>query len=258
MNGGAGVHRDGAPTGIAGLALASVGAVGVAAALTGAFWAALMRQGRSAARQIEAAAIAATQADGTLPSGAELAEHAVPPRADGIYLPDGTYLRGRDVPHHEVRPNRADAVRSGAGARDAGRLVVARLWMRDRRRSPWGGPGRGAAAALQRPVALRSLGVVGSGAADLVAQVDAVTADPADPVDLAVVISGANDITDRIPPWQSAASPGRPRWTRCGPPASRWWSGHVPTSVCLPRYRSRCGPSWEPGRGSLPRCKPAR
>ena len=92
MNGGAGVHRDGAPTGIAGLALASVGAVGVAAALTGAFWAALMRQGRSAARQIEAAAIAATRADGTLPSGAELAKHAVPPRADGVYLPDGTYL----------------------------------------------------------------------------------------------------------------------------------------------------------------------
>lgn len=205
MNGGAGVHRDGAPTGIAGLALASVGAVGVAAALTGAFWAALMRQGRSAARQIEAAALAAARADGTLPPGAEEAVDAVPPRADGVYFPDGTYSSDATSLTHEIQPT---------GPRPSGRVPVLAM-LGDSASLGYGCatadevPGvvlaRGAAAALQQPVALRSLGVVGSGAADLVAQIDAVTADPADPVDLAVVISGANDITNRIPPWQSAA-----------------------------------------------------
>lgn len=201
-DGSAAARRDSAPTGVAGLALAGVGAVGVTAALVGALWAALLRQGRAAASRIEAAAIAAAQADGTLPSGADLAKQAVPPRRDGTYLPDGTYVRNGAGPHDVTDPTVAERPLALAMLGDSASLGYGCATADE---VPGVVLARGAAAQLQRPVAVRSLGVVGSGAADLTAQVAALLADP---VDLAVVISGANDITARIPPWQSAAALG--------------------------------------------------
>jgi lysophospholipase L1-like esterase len=176
---------------IGSIAALGLGAAGVTAAIVGAVLAGLIRQARAAELVIESAAVEATLADGSLPMGADLARMAVPPRADGVHLPDGT---GPSADPGDARGARQLAMLGDSTSLGYGCARIDEV------------PGvmlaRGLAAALDRPVALRSLGVVGSGAADLARQVDLVLTDP---VDVVVIVTGANDVTGRIPPWQSAA-----------------------------------------------------
>jgi lysophospholipase L1-like esterase len=179
---------------IGGLTALGMAAVGLAAALAAAGWAGLLRQARAAATTIEAAAVTAALADGTLPSGAGLAREAIPPRADGIHLPDGTGPSA-DARHRLSALRLAmvgDSTSIGYGCATADEVPGVVL-------------ARGAATTLRRPVELRSIGVVGTGSADLARQVDQVLAGR---FDVAVVVTGANDITSRVPPWRSAARLG--------------------------------------------------
>jgi lysophospholipase L1-like esterase len=176
------------------VAALGIGAVCVTAALAVAGWAGLLRQARTAAATIEAAAVTAALADGTLPTGAGLAKQAIPPRADGIHLPAGT-APSAELSHRGSALRLAmvgDSTSVGYGCATPDEVPGAVL-------------ARGVATALQRPVELRSIGVVGSGSVELADQVNLVVAGR---FDVAVIVTGANDITGRVAPRQSAARLG--------------------------------------------------
>jgi lysophospholipase L1-like esterase len=179
-----------AGTGRTGLGAAALlaGLIGV----SGVAWAGLMRQARVTGALIEAAAMAAGASDGTLPEGAEFAWQAVPPSGDGVYLPDG---RGplADVPDAVVLSMLGDSTAVGYGCTTADEVPGVVL-------------ARGVAAALDRPARLITRGVVGSGAADLARQITAALPDRPDVV---VIVVGANDVRDRIPPHRSAQRLGQ-------------------------------------------------
>jgi lysophospholipase L1-like esterase len=176
------------------MTVTTLGGISILAALAGAVWSGLMRQAKATQAVIEAAAIQAAIADGTLPDGAALARHAVPPRADGVHLPDGTgpVPNPADLSRAIHLVMLGDSTSLGYGCATSDEVPGVML-------------ARAVAAHLGRPVALRSVGAVGSGAADLPRQVDLVLGHRAD---VAVIVTGANDITGRIPPWQSAARLG--------------------------------------------------
>lgn len=177
--------------GRSGLGAAAVlaGLVGV----SGVAWAGLMRQARVAGEVIEASAMAAGASDGTLPEGAEFAWQAVPPSGDGVYLPDGAGPLA-DAPGDTVMLSMlGDSTAVGYGCATADQVPGVVL-------------ARGVAAALDRPVRVITRGVVGSGAADLARQI---TAALPDRPDVAVIVVGANDVRDRIPPHRSAQRLGQ-------------------------------------------------
>lgn len=175
-------------------AVTAVAGLGVLAGVTGAAVAALLSQAKGAVRAIEQAAVDAAVLDGLVPSsddpaGVDVARLPVP-RADGIYLPDGNLVTGDD-PAGTAPSTIAmlgDSTAVGYGVRTAAELPGVGLAMR-------------AAAALDQPVRLRTYGLSGVGAADLDRQVaDALEFAP----DLAVIVVGANDIRDKVPPQRSA------------------------------------------------------
>ena len=184
----------------------AIGALAVAAGvagLAGASWAGLMRQARTASTLIEAAAMAAGAASGTLPEGAEFAWQAVPPSGDGVYLPDGTGPLQRapggppPAPSGDAAPVvlalLGDSTAVGYGCSTADEVPGVVL-------------ARGVAAATGRPVRIATHGVVGSVASDLARQVTAAL--PEAP-DVAVIVVGSNDVRDRIPPRRSARQLGQ-------------------------------------------------
>lgn len=176
----------------------AVGALAVMAGmagLAGASWAGLMRQARHASTLIEAAALAAGAASGTLPEGAEFAWQAMPPSGDGVYLPDATgpLEHAPDDTRPVILTLLGDSTAVGYGCTTADEVPGVVL-------------ARGVAAALGRPVRIITHGVVGSGAADLARQVTAAL--PAAP-DVAVIVVGSNDVRDRIPPRRSASQLGQ-------------------------------------------------
>lgn len=168
---------------------------GLMAGVSAAAFAALLAQARRATSRIEADALDGAVADGWITEaerlGLESAVDLPVPFADGCYLPDGTRL--------ETAPQGAlvlvmlgDSTSVGYGCREADQVPGSLL-------------ARGVAAATSRPVTLVSHGLVGCGAADLDRQVALTLPDSPDVV---VINIGANDIRDKVPPWQSAARLG--------------------------------------------------
>jgi len=182
--------------------------IGVIAGLSSAVLA-LIGQARSATRSIEALAVEAALADGTLvppavPGGSRaqqrLADHLVHvrlPQGEGVYAPDGTLIdwppdpggRATEVARPLTLVMLGDSTSVGYGTRSADELPGVIL-------------ARGVAAALNRPVRMRSHGLTGARTSDLPRQL---TLCLADEPDIVVILIGGNDMRDMVPPWRSAA-----------------------------------------------------
>ncbi len=196
------------PSGRGVAAFAGLGLLaGVSSAVVG-----LIGQARGTTRAIERAAIAAALADGTLvpppipgatAAQQRVADHLVHirlPQGDGLYGSDGVLLQ-------------ADAeVEAGAPVVSPTQHPLTLVMLGDSTsvgygtRTPDELPGvilaRGVAAHLGRPVRLRSHGLTGACTADLPRQLELCQADRPD---LVVILIGANDLRDKVPPWRSAA-----------------------------------------------------
>lgn len=176
----------------------------------------LLGQAWSTSRTIEKAALAAALADGTLVPPAlpgatdaqqRVADHLVHirlPQGDGVYLADG-------------RLGQSDAeVEAGARVVTTGPTPLTLVTLGDSTSVGYGArtadelPGvivaRGVAAHLDRPVHLRSHGLTGARTTDLPRQLELCLADTPD---LVVILIGANDLRDMVPPWRSAAQLGQ-------------------------------------------------
>ena len=166
---------------------------------------ALIRQAVTATRVIEAAAVDAALAEGTLvPPSVPGATHAQQrasdllaqiqlPQGDGVYSPDGRRLpEGHQPEDFLTLVLLGDSTSVGYGTRHADDLPGVIL-------------ARGVADHLDRPVRLRSHGLTGATSADLPRQLDLCLAEAPDAV---VILVGANDVRDMVPPWRSAAQLG--------------------------------------------------
>jgi len=199
--------------------------LGVLAGLSSAVFA-LIGQARSATKSIEAAAVEAALADGTLvppsvPGGTRaqqrLSDHLVHvrlPQGEGIYGPDGAHAVSTDSPTFTGQPGGGDA---GFGVRTLDRSEPVQrpltlVMLGDSTSVGYGTrtadelPGvilaRGIAAGLNRPVRMRSLGLTGARTSDLARQFElCVAATP----DIVVILIGGNDLRDMVPPRRSAA-----------------------------------------------------
>jgi len=192
---------------VAGLGLLA----GVGSAVVG-----LLGQAWSTSRAIEKAALVAALADGTLvpppvPGATDaqqrVADHLVHirlPQGDGVYLQDGRLLQ-------------SDAdVEAGARVVGLGRTPLTLVTLGDSTSVGYGAhtadelPGviiaRGIARHLNRPVHLRSHGLTGARTTDLPRQLELCAAEAPDVV---VILIGANDLRDMVPPWRSAAQLGQ-------------------------------------------------
>lgn len=169
--------------------------LGLVAGLGGVAFAGLLRQAKAASVKIEADAIAGAVADGWISaadrSGLTSAGDLPVPVADGWYLPDGAFTTDR-VGGAMTLAMLGDSTSVGYGCRLPDQVPGALL-------------ARGVAAAAGRPVRLVTHGLVGCGAADLPRQL--ALALPEAP-DVVVINIGANDIRNKVPPWQSAARLG--------------------------------------------------
>ena len=211
-----------------GLGVAAMAGIGVLAGLSSAV-VALIGQARSATKSIEAAAIEAALADGTLvppsvpggtPAQQRLADHLVHvrlPQGDGVYAPDGRQLDdlNGDPADNEayelLAPDPASRNPQGAGSRAGGRPLTL-VMLGDSTSVGYGTqssdelPGvilaRGLASHLDRPVRMRSVGLTGARTSDLARQLEICLAERPD---VAVILIGANDLRDMVPPWRSAA-----------------------------------------------------
>ena len=169
--------------------------LGLVAGLGGVAFAGLLRQAKAASVRIEADAIAGAVADGWISaadrSGLTSAGDLPVPAADGWYLSDGAFTTDR-ASGAMTLAMLGDSTSVGYGCRLPDQVPGTLL-------------ARGVAAATGRPVRLVTHGLVGCGAADLPRQL--ALALPEAP-DVVVINIGANDIRDKVPPWQSAARLG--------------------------------------------------
>ena len=198
-----------------GRGVATVAGLGLLAGFSSAI-VGLLSQAWSTSRTIEKAALAAALADGTLVPPAlpgatdaqqRVADHLVHirlPQGDGVYLGDGSLLQSDadvEAGNRVIDPGRppltlvtlGDSTSVGYGARVAEQLpgvIIA----------------RGVARHLDRPVHLRSHGLTGARTTDLPRQLELCLADAPD---LVVILIGANDLRDMVPPWRSAAQLGQ-------------------------------------------------
>ena len=191
-------QQDGLLGGSTKAVIAAAAGVGLFAGLAGAAVAALFGQARTTVKVIQQAAIEAAIADGLLPPegappGLDVA-HLPVPRADGVYGPDGALRPETDVPDGFTGPRPlvlamlGDSTAVGYGTRVAAEVPGVLL-------------AREIAGALGRPVRLRTHGLSGCGAADLPRQLAQALPDGPD---LVVIVVGANDIRDKVPPNRSA------------------------------------------------------
>ena len=160
----------------------------------------LFGQARSTTRHIEAAGVEAFLADGTLvppalPGGsraqqrlADHLQHIRLPKGEGTYAADGTRLPD-DAPDQLTLVMLGDSTSVGYGTRTPDELPGVLL-------------ARGIAADAGRPVRLVSHGLTGARTSDLTRQVEVCLAAPPD---LVVILVGANDLRDLVPPRRSAA-----------------------------------------------------
>jgi len=196
------------------LGLGTMASLGVLAGLSSAV-VALIGQARSATRSIEAAALEAALADGTLvppavPGGTvaqqSRADHLVHvrlPQGEGIYSPDGELISAAEADAAEL------LAPEGPVSISTGPLVLAMLG--DSTSVGYGVstpaelPGvilaTGMARATGRPVRMRSHGLTGARTTDLTRQLAECLAEKPD---IAVILIGANDLRDMVPPWRSA------------------------------------------------------
>lgn len=197
------------------LGVGTMASLGVLAGLSSAV-VALIGQARSTSRSIEAAAIEAALADGTLvppavPGGTAAeqrhADHLVHvrlPQGEGLYSPDGELISDAAADATEfLAPIRAatkrhaplslamlgDSTSVGYGVSTPAELPGVIL-------------ATGLARATDRPVRMRSFGLTGARTTDLARQL---TECLIDMPDVAVILIGANDLRDMVPPWRSAA-----------------------------------------------------
>lgn len=176
------------------VAATALGGVAVTAGALGAAGTALMRQGRSTATTIETMALQAARLDGLVPPDVVVPLGDIPvPHADGVYdQVDGQPVGPVDPatwtgPRPVVLVMLGDSTSVGYGCRNPEGLPG--VWL-----------ARRLTADLERPVRLDTLGKIGSGAADLDRQItESLALGPT----VVVIITGANDITDQVPPWQS-------------------------------------------------------
>ncbi len=182
----------------------TVAGIGVLAGVSSALLT-LVRQAVTATKVIEAAAVEGALADGALvPPSVPGATHAQQraadllaqiqlPQGDGVYRPDGNLLpEGLQDNDFLTLVMLGDSTSVGYGTKHADDLPGVIL-------------ARGVAAHLDRPVRLRSHGLTGATSADLPRQLDLCLAEAPDAV---VILVGANDIRDMVPPWRSAAQLG--------------------------------------------------
>jgi lysophospholipase L1-like esterase len=109
-----------------------------------------------------------------------------PPIVDGVWTPEGDL--------HAARTEEASVRIAILGDSSAAGLGVD-----EPHETPGALIARAVARHLDRPVALRSTAVVGAQSRDLNGQLELLLADPvAEPVDVAVVMIGANDVTHRV------------------------------------------------------------
>ena len=182
------------PVGAARTAITAVAGFSLLAALSGAAVAGLANQAKVTIRAVEQAAVDAAVLDGLVPAGRTtgsvgLAMSPVP-RADGVHHADGSFTPAGTG--GGTRPV-AIAMLGDSTAVGYGAITAAEL--------PGVGLARHLASVLGRPVLLRTHGLSGVGAADLARQVRCAADDPPD---LVVIVVGANDIRDRVPPGRSA------------------------------------------------------
>jgi lysophospholipase L1-like esterase len=112
-----------------------------------------------------------------------------PFNADGLYPPDGTAPSAPAGPFTILRLTMlGDSTAAGLGVDQPGQLPGVVL-------------ARGLARETGRPVQLATLAICGSTSRRLGGQVDAALLDPPH---LALIMIGVNDLTRRIPPWESA------------------------------------------------------
>lgn len=155
--------------------------VGATGAMLGAFYGMLSQQGRRARRDI------------MIPGW-------FPFRADGVYLPDGT---GPQCPSAPAIAMHGCAWEHSPVLRLAmlGDSLAAGLGVDEPEQLPGVVLARGLARDSGRPVQLDTLAICGCTSRRLAGQVDAALIDPPH---AALVMIGANDVTRRIPPWESA------------------------------------------------------
>ena len=182
----------------------TVAGIGVLAGM-GSALVTLIRQAVTATRVIETAAVETALAEGTLvPPSVPGATHAQQraadllaqiqlPQGDGVYGPGGQLLPdGRQDDDFLTLVMLGDSTSVGYGTRHADDLPGVIL-------------ARGVAEELNRSVRLRSHGQTGATSAHLPRQLDLCLAEAPDAV---VILVGANDIRDMVPPWRSAAQLG--------------------------------------------------
>jgi lysophospholipase L1-like esterase len=150
--------------------------VGATGATVGAAYGVLTQQGRRARRNI------------VIPGWCPL-------RADGVYLPDGT---GPHPPSAVALPVPALDVVHLAMLGDS---LAAGLGVDGPEHLPGAVLARGLAKDADRPIQLDTLASCGCTSRRLSGQVDLALSDPPR---VAVIMIGANDVTRRVPPWESA------------------------------------------------------
>lgn len=164
-----------------------------ASAAIGASMAALWFQAREASETIEAAARNSAIEHGMLVDRKHFNWQDEAPNGDGVYLPDGTLAAAGAHATDGAEPVRRLAVMGDSTSVGYGCT------------SPDQVPGvllaRGAAAARSAAVELTTYGVIGAISADLDRQAARVVAEHPD---AAVIMVGANDVRDRIPPRRAA------------------------------------------------------
>ena len=182
------------------LGIGTITGLGLLAGLSSAV-VALLGQARSATKSIEAAAIEAAMADGTLvpptvPGGTRaqqrLADHLVHvrlPQGEGVYAPDGSLIEHSAGPAPLRLAMLGDSTSVGYGTSTPDELPGVIL-------------ARGVARDLDRPVEMLSFGLTGARTSDLAGQLDKCLAERPD---ITVILIGANDLRDMVPPWRSAA-----------------------------------------------------
>lgn len=183
-------HAPAAHTG-ARLRHAALGIGAVTAGLAGAVGASLatlVYQAHDATGTIENAARTAALAHGLMKADATFRWQDLPPRGDGVYLPDGSGPRDTGPAGTRVLAMLGDSTSVGFGCTAAAQVPGVLL-------------ARAAAASLGQPVRVISHGVVGSVSADLEAQLAPALGDHPDAV---AILVGANDVRDRVPPRRAA------------------------------------------------------
>lgn len=158
------------------------------AGAAGASYATLRRQALAASGTIRSAARQAALQQGSVADPVEFRWQSQLPSADGVYDPAGGGRRRTGPPGTLVLSMMGDSTSVGYGSLSIEQVPGVIL-------------ARAAARQLDRPIRLHTHGAVGAVSADLAEQLIRTIGDAPD---VAVIMIGANDVRDRVPPWRAA------------------------------------------------------